>query len=83
MPRFIAAIIFCSVCLAGAEAGDCSHNCDYWHYYGPYDFSYISPGLTGYPRCDRQGNCSPHLIYVYPSYRYGRITVRPVGRPKS
>jgi hypothetical protein len=64
-----------------AAAEGCSNHCDYWHYYGPYDFSYISPGLLGYPRCDRQGNCSPNLIYVSPySGRQGRITVRPVKR---
>ena len=86
MLRSIAAGILCSVCLGtgpASAANDCSPHCDYWHYYGPYDFSYISPGLLGYPRCDRQGNCSPDLIYVYPNHRYGRITIRPLGRPKS
>jgi len=81
--------IVIEVLLAGAlltvpaAAEDCGRHCDYWHYYGPYDFSYISPGLLGYPRCDREGNCSPNLTYVY-SYSghwHGRITVRPVRRP--
>jgi hypothetical protein len=86
MLRSIAAAALCSVCLGAGPApaaDDCSPHCDYWHYYGPYDFSYISPGLVAYPRCDRQGDCSPHLIYVYPNHRYGRITIRPLGRPKS
>jgi hypothetical protein len=42
-------------CLLGSDAvwaGDCSPHCDYWHYYGPYDFSYIRPGLFAYPICD-------------------------------
>ncbi len=84
MLRCIAAIIL-STFLAGsdsASAENCSPHCDYWHYYGPYDFSYISPGLIGYPRCDREGNCSPYLDYVYPGHRRGRVTVRPVTHPK-
>jgi hypothetical protein len=64
-----------------AAAGECSPHCDYWHYYGPYDFSYVSPGLAGYPRCNREGNCSPYLTYVYPDRWYVRITVRPVRGP--
>jgi len=63
-----------------ARAEDCGAHCDYWHNYGPYDFSYIQPGLLGYPICDRQGNCAPHLAYVYPGRRYGRVTIRPVVR---
>ena len=68
-----------------AAAADCINHCDYWHYYGPYDFSYISPGLVGYPRCDRLGNCSPNLIYVspYPGRWQKRITIRPVKHPLS
>lgn len=81
-PRRIAVTNFALlVLLAGAAvpaaAEDCGTVCDYWHYYGPYDFTYISPGLFAYPRCDRQGNCSPHLSYFYSNRRYGRITVRP------
>lgn len=63
-----------------AAPAACSTHCDFWHYYGPYDFTYISPGLFGYPRCDRQGSCSPYLDYVYSGRRYGRVTVRP-ARP--
>jgi hypothetical protein len=78
---FAAAIV--SLLLFGSGnvlAEDCSPHCDYWHYYGPYDFSYIQPGLFGYPSCDRQGNCSPYLIYTYSGHRHGRITIRPVSR---
>ena len=82
MPRlFAAAIVGFFLFGSGAvSAEDCSPHCDYWHNYGPYDFSYVQPGLLGYPVCDRQGNCAPHLIYTYPGRRYGRITVRPASR---
>jgi hypothetical protein len=63
-----------------ALAEDCAPHCDYWHYYGPYDFSYIKPGMLGYPICDRQGNCSPYLVYTYAGRRYGRITIRPASK---
>jgi len=84
MVRRIAAGILYSIGLgiASASAADCSPRCDYWHYYGPYDFSYVSPGLIGYPVCDRQGNCSPSLIYVHPSQPYRRITIRPLGHAR-
>jgi len=61
---------------------DCAPHCDYVHDYGPYDFSWVSPGLFGYPHCDREGDCSPHLVYR----RFGQpwpgvtITVRPTSR---
>jgi hypothetical protein len=61
-------------------AEDCSPHCDYWHNYGPYDFSYIKPGMLGYPICDQQGKCSPYLVYTYPGRRYGRITIRPASK---
>jgi hypothetical protein len=85
MLRWIAAgALWSVICgVAPASAADCSTHCDYWHYYGPYDFSYISPGLVGYPICDRQGNCSPHLIYVHPNQLRRRITIRPLGRLRS
>lgn len=61
-----------SIALAAQE---CSPRCDYTHYYGPYDFSYIRPGLFGYPRCGLQGDCAPDLTYTT-GVRRGRITVR-------
>ena len=67
MMRVFTAIIlgflfFCSAAWAEVE---CYPHCDYWHYYGPYDFSYKRPGLFGYPICDARGNCSPYLRYTY------------------
>jgi hypothetical protein len=58
---------------ANAWAIDCSPHCDYVHDYEPIDFTYVRPGLFGYPVCDPQGNCSPHLVY-----RYGRVPWRGV-----
>jgi hypothetical protein len=76
--RLAVGILALGVLLSGpAAAGDCSSHCDYWHYYGPYDFTYISSGLYGYPVCDRHGSCSPFLTYVYSSRWHGRVTVRP------
>jgi hypothetical protein len=83
MRRFFAVGMF-SLFVFGVgavSAADCSAHCDYWHYYGPYDFGYIESGLFGYPRCDARGNCSPRLDYVYSGHRHGRITIRPVPRP--
>jgi hypothetical protein len=61
-------------------AEDCAPTCDYHHDYGPYNFSYVRPGLVGYPICDQAGNCLPYLTYVQPGRRYGQITIRPVVR---
>jgi hypothetical protein len=82
MTRILAATVFGLAMLAAgaASAENCGNHCDFWHNYGPYDYSYISPGLLGYPICDRAGNCAPHLAYVYPGRRYGRITIRTVVR---
>lgn len=83
MRIFFAIVVFSLFVFdAGAvSAEDCSPHCDYWHYYGPYDFGYIEPGLLGYPRCDARGNCSPYLVYLYSGHRRGRITIRSVSRP--
>ena len=81
LKHFVAAL--CLLFLFGSGgvlAENCSPHCDYWHYYGPYDFSYIQPGLLGYPLCDWQGNCSPHLVYTYPGHRHFRITIRSIRR---
>lgn len=58
-----------------ARAADCYPYCDYNHYYGPYDFTYVRPGLFAYPRCGPRGECSPTLDYV-PAVRRGNITIR-------
>jgi hypothetical protein len=58
------------------SAAECFPYCDYTHYYGPFDFTYVRPGLFGYPLCDARGNCSPQLVYSTTGFRRGRITVR-------
>ena len=75
-----AAVLFAFVLASGAAlAYDCAPHCDYVHDYGPYDLSWVAPGLVGYPVCDRAGNCSPHLVYrQFGPRRVGiTITVRP------
>ena len=67
MLRLFAAVLFAFVffgCAARAEV-ECYPHCDYWHDYGPYDFTYKRPGLFGYPICDVRGNCAPYLRYTY------------------
>lgn len=63
-----------------AQTVGCAPNCAFYHNYGPYDFSYIRPGLTGAPVCDRDGNCLPYMRYYYNGRPVGRITIRPLGR---
>jgi len=58
------------------SAAECFPYCDYTHYYGPFDFTYVQPGLFGYPLCGPRGNCSPQLVYSTTGFRRGRITVR-------
>ena len=63
--------------LSGSAAGaveQCFPVCDYYHYYGPQDFTYVRPGLFGFPRCGPSGECAPTL--VYPIRRQARITIR-------
>jgi hypothetical protein len=85
MPRLLAAVVF-GLVLAGSGAAraeiGCAPNCDFVHYYGPHDFTYVRPGLYLYPRCGAGGNCSPYLIASARPY-YGRITVRRVTRLRS
>ncbi len=83
MPRIVAA----AVCMllwfaagpAAAEVG-CAPYCDFTHYYGPYDFTYVRPGLYLYPRCGPSGSCLPYMISSGQRYR-GRVTVRSLARP--
>jgi hypothetical protein len=74
MPRLIAAaLLLLAASPAVAEVG-CAPYCDFWHYYGPYDYTYVRPGLYAYPACRADGDCSPYLVT---SRRYvGRVTVR-------
>jgi hypothetical protein len=77
--------IFCvALCSAGtALAAECFPRCDYTHDYGPYDFTYIRPGLYGYPICGPRGNCLPNLVYSTSGYaRRGNIEVRFIPRPR-
>jgi hypothetical protein len=83
MPRLIAAAIGLLVAFAADPAAaevSCAPYCDFFHYYGPYDFTYIRPGLYAYPRCGPNGDCSPFLVYSLKPYR-GRVTVRSLARP--
>jgi hypothetical protein len=57
-------------------AAECFPHCDYTNYYGPFDFTYVQPGLFGYPLCGPRGNCSALLAYSTSGVRRGRITVR-------
>ena len=57
------------------SATECYPHCDYNHYLGPYDYSYISPGLFGYLACDRFTVCSPHQVYRYSRTPTGRIEI--------
>jgi hypothetical protein len=72
----LAFLAFCGTGMSSASAAECYPHCDYTHYYGPLDFTYIHPGLFGYPLCDPRGNCSPQLAYSTGGVRWGRITVR-------
>ena len=73
--RFVLAFLaFLGIGTSPVSAAECFPHCDYTHYYGLFDFTYIAPGLFGYPLCDGRGNCSPQLAYS--PVRRGRITVR-------
>jgi hypothetical protein len=67
MPRILAITVFASLTFTSAARAqvECYPHCDYWHDYGPYDFTYKRPGLFGYPVCDWRGNCAPYLRYTY------------------
>jgi hypothetical protein len=82
LPIFVAAM--CGLLLAGSDPAaaetDCTPYCDFTHYYGPHDFTYVRPGLFLYTRCGPSGDCSPYLIPSWGPYR-GRVTVRRIARP--
>jgi hypothetical protein len=72
---------------------NCNPYCDFVHYYGPFDFSYVrspgpvaftyaGPGLFLYPRCGPSGTCSPYLISSYPRRPIGRVIVRSRSAPR-
>jgi hypothetical protein len=78
-----AAIVGLTLCSAGVVlAAECFPYCDYNHNYGPYDFTYVKPGLWGYPTCGPRGNCLPRLTYsVSGRTPRGNIEVRTLHRP--
>ena len=82
MAKILATAIILGAALTtgAAPAENCGNTCDYNHYYGPADYTYIQPGLYGYPVCDRLGNCAPHQVYVYSGRPRGRIIIRPARR---
>ncbi len=96
MSRSIAAITVLLVWLAPGPASaqsDCVPYCDFTHYYGPQDFTwvrpggygrqqfiYVRPGLFLHPYCGPSGYCSPYLLSSTPRFR-GRVTVRTAVRP--
>jgi hypothetical protein len=90
MSRILAAAVVSLALFASgaAWAVDCSPHCDYVHDYGPYDFTYVRPGLFAYPVCGPRGNCAPNLVYTYsgPPARgitiviHPRRRIRPVSR---
>jgi hypothetical protein len=82
MPRLIAAAVAAVLAFAAGPAAaevDCAPNCDFVHDYGPYDYTWVRPGLYLFPRCGPSGYCAPHLIQ---SSRYrGSVTIRRFARP--
>jgi hypothetical protein len=80
--------LFAALCLSfgsagGALAAECYPHCDYVHNYGPYDFTYVRPGLYGYPLCNVRGECVPNLVYSTSGRaRRGNIEVRFISRPR-
>ena len=73
------AVILAALCGPAAAEVGCFPYCDFTHYYGPYDYTWVRPGLFLYPRCGPSGDCSP---YVIGSSRFrGRVTIRRLGRP--
>lgn len=83
MSRLLAAVALLVLGSMPARAEyDCHPYCDFVHYYGPQDFSYIRPGLYLYPRCGPRGSCSPHLIAAHPRRPIGRVIVRSRSAPR-
>jgi hypothetical protein len=72
----LAALALLALMSSAVRAEDCYPHCDYFHDYGPYDLTYIRPGLYAYPVCGPSGDCAPYVVYTYSRYRK-RILVRP------
>jgi hypothetical protein len=84
MPRILTVAAACMLLSAPgvAFAYDCAPHCDYVHDYGPYDFSWVSRGLVGYPLCGPDGSCSPHLVYRQFGRPWPGITIRVRPTPR-
>ena len=81
MRRFLTAALVSSAPFLFAEApavlaAECYPHCDYNHYYGPLDFTYVRPGLYGYSVCGPRGECAPHLVYSTTGVRGWSVTIR-------
>jgi hypothetical protein len=81
MPRLIAAAALLLAFLPSAALAEvgCAPNCDFTHYYGPYDFTWVRPGLYRYALCGPSGYCLPYLVRTS-RYR-GSVTIRSLARP--
>jgi hypothetical protein len=81
--RWFAALCLSLGSASGALAAECYPHCDYVHNYGPYDFTYVRPGLYGYPLCNVRGECAPNLVYSTSGRpRRGNIEARFISRPR-
>jgi hypothetical protein len=83
--RLCAAFVVACASALGAgsvAAAECYPHCDYNHYYGPYDLSYVRPGLYAYPVCGPHGNCAPYLVYGTRAPPSGNIIVTFPRRPR-
>ena len=72
MRRLIAAVsvtLFVGSTAAFAQAGDCSPHCDFYHNYGPYDFSYIRVDRVPCLRPARQLFSIPSILRFWPAGR--------------
>lgn len=76
-------VLAASSCLEQVSAAECYPHCDYNHYLGPSDFTYISPGLYGYLVCSPGMLCSPRMVYRHSGVPTGRIEIRFPRRPRS
>ena len=83
MLRLITATILGWLCFgsgsASAQAAGCAPNCAFYHNYGPYDLSYIRPGLVGVPVCDRDGNCQLRIFSYYVNGHPAKLAVSRSG----
>ena len=78
LPGVLAAVLAVALAIAVRPAAaqvSCAPYCDFTHFYGPFDFTWVRPGLFLYPSCVPSGECSPFLIYSPRVPFRGRVTV--------